>query len=146
MAHPADPNKPDKSRLQLAKESAKLVIETLTEYDQAQIIDFNHEDQSFWEKIGADYSCEDDSSKKCGTLEPMTEENKEELIKYIESEENINADKKTVFENAVNEAFNIMDNSIEKNKTSNCTKVLIFLTDGSSDLDIQRVTKTNREN
>lgn len=77
------------------------------------------------------------------TLESMDTDTREEILTYLKEDEEESDYGKTVFEYGIDRAFKIFENSSQK--SSNCNRILIFLTDGNVQIDIERIVKANNE-
>ena len=93
----------------MAKDAAKLVIDTLTEVDFVTIVRYS-----------------DGASASSSTLVQATDANKITLKAWIDS--NIDASGSTNFQAAFQKAWEVVDAT---NASSNCNRIMLFLSDGS---------------
>jgi len=103
----------DYGRLEIAKQAAITVIETLTVADRVAVVKFS----STAAQIGRYNS----------SLGRATTEYKEELIKAIKG---LNANGSTNFYDAFKMAFDTLDTTIRSEATSGCNVAVLFMTDG----------------
>mmetsp|Transcript_28667 Transcript_28667/g.52979 ORF Transcript_28667/g.52979 Transcript_28667/m.52979 type:complete len:654 (+) Transcript_28667:127-2088(+) len=102
----------DYGRMDIAKEAAITIVETLTVADRVAVVSFS----SRAAQIGG-----------FNSLIRATNENKERLIKAIK---NLDANEATNFYDAFNTAFNALDKTIRSESTSGCNIAILFMTDG----------------
>jgi len=102
----------DYRRIDLAKEAAITIIETLTVADRVAVVKFS----SYAHLIGG-----------VSRLIRATSENKSKLIDAIKD---LKTDGATNFGDAFNTTFNALDNTIRNEATSGCNIAVLFLTDG----------------
>lgn len=99
-------------RMNLAKEAAKVIVDTLTVLDHAAIVAFS------------------DSASQIGghtSLIRATKENKDLLAEAIDG---LEADGGTNFYDAFDVTFNALENTIRKDSGNHCNIAVLFLTDG----------------
>ena len=99
-------------RMDIAKEAAITIVDTLTVADRVAVISFSGKAS----QVGG-YS----------KLIRATSENKDNLIKAIKG---LKATGSTNFHAAFNTAFNALDTTIRSESTSGCNVAVMFLTDG----------------
>mmetsp|Transcript_28666 Transcript_28666/g.52977 ORF Transcript_28666/g.52977 Transcript_28666/m.52977 type:complete len:655 (+) Transcript_28666:127-2091(+) len=102
----------DYGRMDIAKEAAITIVETLTVADRVAVVAFS----SRATQIGGFRS-----------LIRANNENKKRLIKAIK---NLEANGATNFYDAFNTAFNALDKTIRSESTSGCNIAVLFMTDG----------------
>ncbi|KAL7545567.1 hypothetical protein ACHAWF_009001 [Thalassiosira exigua] len=102
----------DYGRMNIAKEAATTVVETLTVADRVAVVSFS----SAASQIG-----------EFDTLIRATVENKKRLIEAIKS---IEAGGSTNFYDAFSTAFDALEKTAESEVTSGCNVAVLFLTDG----------------
>ena len=103
----------DVTRLDVMKNAAKAVLDTLYKYDYATVVDFNTEADSY-----------------SSTLLSVTDKNRCELENCIDS---LVASGSTNYASAFEKAFDVMSASMIAGDTSDCsTQIILFLTDGES--------------
>mmetsp|Transcript_2336 Transcript_2336/g.3623 ORF Transcript_2336/g.3623 Transcript_2336/m.3623 type:complete len:650 (-) Transcript_2336:61-2010(-) len=102
----------DYGRMDIAKEAAITIVETLTVADRVAVVSFS----SRAAQIGG-----------FSSLIRATNENKKRLIKAIKD---LNAKGATNFYDAFNTAFNALDKTIRSESTSGCNIAVLFMTDG----------------
>lgn len=101
------------TRLDVMKNAAKAVLDTLTKYDYATVIEFNSEAESH-----------------SSTLVSVTDENRCYLDNFIDD---LNGFGNTNYEKAFKLAYEVMSDSIEQEMYSSCSaQIILFLTDGSN--------------
>ena len=93
----------------MARNAAKLVIDTLTEVDYVTIVRYST-----------------DASASSSTLEQATDANKTALKVWIDN--NIDASGKTNFRAAFEKAWEVVDAT---NASSGCNRIMLFLSDGA---------------
>ena len=99
------------SRLDIMKNAAKAVLDTLYKYDYATVIDFAS-----------------DADGYSSTLLPVNDENRCKLENYIDS---FTAFGNTNYESAFEKAYEIMTTSMAAGDVSGCNaQIILFLTDG----------------
>mmetsp|Transcript_33117 Transcript_33117/g.70581 ORF Transcript_33117/g.70581 Transcript_33117/m.70581 type:complete len:759 (+) Transcript_33117:360-2636(+) len=102
----------DYARMDMAKEAASTIVDTLTVADRFAIVSFS----DVATQIGGE-----------GRLMRATETNKERMIDEIRR---LEADGATNFHAAFDAAFNAIDQTIREEATSGCNVAILFLTDG----------------
>ena len=100
------------NRIDLAKEAAKAVVETLTILDRFNVVTFSSGSKAL---VGSD------------NLVQATLENKQKAMDAIDE---LSAEGKTYMELAFEHTFRLFKSSISSEKTTGCHKVVLFLTDG----------------
>lgn len=102
-------------RLDLAKEAAKTVVNTLTNFDYVGIVAFS--DTATTQTINGDNIMVPATNKKLVTIGTVIDQ--------------LNAGGGTNFEAAFREAFNLLDRSKQTEADSGCHTAILFLTDGN---------------
>ena len=101
-----------RNRLELAKDAAKTVINTLTNFDFIGVVIFSDAARTV----------------RFTTLVPATTNNINILSNEIDS---IRADGQTNYEAAFTKAFNLLRDSKDKESATDCQTAILFLTDGT---------------
>eukprot|EP00977_Amphora_coffeiformis_P015581 scaffold4562_cov178-Amphora_coffeaeformis.AAC.10 len=101
-------------RMNLLKEAAKRVVDTLTVSDRIAIVPFSSD-------------AETPLTDEGGNMFIATQENKDILLEEIEK---LEARGRTNFYDAFAKAFDVLDQSAREEITVNCNTAILFLTDG----------------